>query len=194
MSTPGVKVGVSEEEKKLSYYKYFEQDLAPVPAEKIAILQGGPIAPEKCIPFEERNKFLKGEADEYANIGYGVAADGTGLVCNTTYMPGVTGEMLDWWFPWHSVGSDLRYKIWDPEDHYFARAYPASYVVDPNVPMNQKTWGVDTTSWRTSDRDRSSYSSASRDRQTLAMTKASLVQKTANLWSVQLEKAVVQLS
>ena len=58
-------------------------------------------------------------------------------------MPGVTGEMLDWWFPWHSVGSDLRYKIWDPEDHYFARAYPASYVVDPNVPMNQKTWGVD---------------------------------------------------
>ena len=55
MSTPGVKVGVSEEEKKLSYYKYFEQDLAPVPAEKIAILQGGPIVPEKCIPFEERN-------------------------------------------------------------------------------------------------------------------------------------------
>lgn len=37
MSTPGVKVGVSEEEKKLSYYKYYEQDLAPVPAEKIAI-------------------------------------------------------------------------------------------------------------------------------------------------------------
>ena len=28
MSTPGVKVGVSEEEKKLSYYKDFEQDLA----------------------------------------------------------------------------------------------------------------------------------------------------------------------
>ena len=40
MSTPGVKVGVSEEEKKLSYYKYFEQDLAPVPAEKIAIFTG----------------------------------------------------------------------------------------------------------------------------------------------------------
>ena len=54
MSKPGVKVGVSEEEKKLSYYKYFEQDLAPVPAEKIAILQGGPIAPEKCIPFGEK--------------------------------------------------------------------------------------------------------------------------------------------
>ena len=40
MSKPGIKVGVSEEEKKLSYYKYYEQDLAPVPAEKIAVLQG----------------------------------------------------------------------------------------------------------------------------------------------------------
>ena len=72
MSTPGVKVGVSEEEKKLSYYKYYEQDLAPVPAEKIAILQGGPIAPEKCIPFDERNKFLKGEDDEYDLIEAGL--------------------------------------------------------------------------------------------------------------------------
>ena len=58
-------------------------------------------------------------------------------------MAGVTGEMLDWWFPWHSVGSDLRYKIWDPEDHYFARADNAEYVCDPNVPVNEKTWGVD---------------------------------------------------
>mgnify|MGYP006964173643 CR=1 FL=1 len=109
-------------------------------------------------------------------------------------MPGVTGEMLDWWFPWHSVGSDLRYKIWDPEDHYFARAYPASYVVDPNVPMNQKHGTLITTSWRMLDRDLSSYSFASRDRQILAMMRASLVQKTVNLWSVQLGKAAVQLS
>ena len=109
--------------------KYYEQDLAPVPAEKIAVYRATDRS-RKMYPVDERNKFLKGEDDEYANIGFGVAADGTALVCNTTYMPGVTGEMLDWWFPWHSVGSDLRYKIWDPEDHYFARAYPASYVVD----------------------------------------------------------------
>lgn len=57
MSTPGVKVGVSEEEKKLSYYKYYEQDLAPVPAEKIAILQGGPSHRKNASQFDERNKF-----------------------------------------------------------------------------------------------------------------------------------------
>ena len=61
---------------------------------------------------------------------------------SATYMPKVTVEMLDWWFPWHSVGSDLRYKIWDPEDHYFARADRVDYVCDPNVPMREKTWGV----------------------------------------------------
>ena len=137
------RVGVSEEEKKLSYYKYYERPLAPVPQEKLDILNGGPAPAEAALPFEKKNLFLAGEHDGYCTVGYGITAQGTGFVCNTTYMPHVTGAMLNWWFPWHSVGSDLRYKIWDPEDHYFARAYPAAYVVDPAVPMHEKTWGVD---------------------------------------------------
>ena len=136
------KVGVSREEKQLPYYKYFEQDLAPVPEEKLAILKAGPQKEKKAVPFEQKDLFLAGKDDDYCQVGYGIMDDRTGFVCNTTYMQGVTGEMLDWWFPWHSVGSDLRYKIWDPEDHYFARADRADYVCDPAVPMNQKTWGV----------------------------------------------------
>lgn len=69
-------------------------------------------------------------------------ADGTDFVCNETYMPSVTSEMLDWCFPWNSIGSDLRYKIWDPEDHYFARADNAAYVCDPHVPVREKTWNI----------------------------------------------------
>ena len=34
----GKKVGVSKEEKALSYYKFFERDMANIPAEKIAHL------------------------------------------------------------------------------------------------------------------------------------------------------------
>lgn len=135
------RVGVSQEEKQLSYFKFFERDLAPVPEEKLQILAGGPSG-KPGVPFEQKQLFLEGKDTEYCQTGYGVHEDGTGFVCNTTYMPGVTGEMLDWWFPWHSVGSDLRYKIWDPEDHYFARADNAAYVCDPSVPMNEKTWGV----------------------------------------------------
>ena len=35
------KVGVSKEEKQLSYYKFFERDLAEVPQEKLDILNKG---------------------------------------------------------------------------------------------------------------------------------------------------------
>lgn len=135
------KVGVSHEEMALPYYKFFTRPLAEVPAEKLAVLAAGP-SPVRAVPFEDRNLFLKGEDKDFCQIGYGVAEDGTAFVCNETYMPGVTTEMMDWWFPWHSVGSDLRYKLWDPEDHYFARADNCAYVCDPAVPMREKTWGV----------------------------------------------------
>ncbi len=136
----GKKVGVSKEEKALSYYKFFERQMAAISEEKIKLID----APSEisAVPFEQRNLFLSGEDKNFCQIGYGVAEDGTGFVCNETYMPNVTGEMLDWWFAWHSVGSDLRYKIWDAEDHYFARADNAAYVCDEKVPVNQKTWGV----------------------------------------------------
>lgn len=136
----GKKVGVSKEEKVLSYFKFYEWDMAKIPAEKLALLD----APQNksAVPFEEKNLYLEGRDNDYAQVGYGTATNGTGFVCNETYMPDVTVEMLDWWFPWHSVGSDLRYKIWDPEDHYFARADKPDYVCNPDVPINEKTWGV----------------------------------------------------
>lgn len=139
----GENVAVTKEEQELPYYKYFTMPMAPVPEEKAALLNRPPRT--DVIPFDDRNKFLTGEdeAEGYCQIGFGIREDGTGFVANTTYMPGVSSEMMDWWFPWHSVGSDLRYKIWDHKDHYFARADNAAYVCDPAVPVNQKTWGVD---------------------------------------------------
>ncbi len=135
------KVSVTKEEQQLSYYKYFTREMAKIPAEKLEVLNGG-ASKVPAVPFTKKELFLKGEDQDYCQTGYGIMEDGTGFVCNTTYMPGVTGEMLDWWFPWHSVGADLRYKIWDPEDHYFAKAHDAAYVCDPAVPNREKTWGM----------------------------------------------------
>ena len=98
-------------------FKFFERNLARIPDEKLELLKAPQAVP--IVPFEHRNLFLRGEDKEYCQMGYGVAPDGTAFVCNETYMPGVLGEMLSWWTAWHSVGSDLRYKIWDSEDHYF---------------------------------------------------------------------------
>ncbi len=136
----GKKVGVSQEEKELPYFKYYQQKLAEIPSEKLDLLAEP--SETSAVSFEDRNLFLSGNDKDFCQIGYGVAENGTGFVCNETFMPGVRSEMLDWWFPWHSVGSDLRYKIWDPEDHYFARAEKADYVCDPSIPIKEKTWGI----------------------------------------------------
>lgn len=132
---------MTEEESKLSYAKYFDLPLAPIPQEKLDIWQGPAADPSTALPFEDRAKFQDAEVPGLEN-GFTVAPNGSGFVANTTFMPGVTAEMFDWWFGWHSVTSDLRYKIWDHDDHYYARADKPEYVKDPNVPLAQKTWGV----------------------------------------------------
>ena len=73
------KVGVSREEKQLPYYKYFEQDLAPVPEEKLAVLEAGSQKEKKAVPFDRKDLFLAGKDDDYCQVGYGIMDDGTGL-------------------------------------------------------------------------------------------------------------------
>lgn len=41
MQKAGAKVGVSKEEKQLSYYRFFEQKMADIPEEKLEILKSG---------------------------------------------------------------------------------------------------------------------------------------------------------
>ncbi|MGL5434664.1 MAG: DAPG hydrolase family protein [Lachnospiraceae bacterium] len=134
-------VALTDAEKQLSYVKYFNQELAEVPAEKLAVAAGPAADPSQALPLEDKNKFLAG-ADTGIQIGFCVMDNGLGYLANATFMPGVTVEMVDWWFGWHSVGSDLRYKLWDHDDHYHARADKPEYVTDPTVPNHQKTWGV----------------------------------------------------
>lgn len=135
-------VTLTEEEKKLPYVKYFNQELAPIPEDKLAIAAGAAADPAQILSVEDKNKFLAGE-DTGIQVGYGVAANGTGYVANKTFMPGVTAEMMEWWFAWHPITSDLRYKLWDHDDHYYARANKPEYILDENVPLREKTWGVD---------------------------------------------------
>lgn len=135
------KVELTQEEKELSYVKYYNRDLATVPKEKEDIGNGPALDFKEALKIKDKDLFLKGE-DKGAKIGFCVMEDGIGYVANSTFMKDVTVEMVDWWFGWHSVGSDLRYKIWDPEDHYYARADKPEYVLNPDVPLNQKTWGV----------------------------------------------------
>jgi len=111
------RVPITEEQKRLSYAKYYDKPLFTVPEEKLALLDS-PIDPKDALRIEDRNLlFEPGYLDK--EIGYCQVEDGTTYVANLTPMPGVTTEMFDWWFAWHGLG-ELRYTIWDPYDHYSA--------------------------------------------------------------------------
>jgi hypothetical protein len=50
-------------------------------------------------------------------------------------MPGVTGEMVDWWFDWHPREA-LRYRIWHPRAHLGNSVEPA------REPGGKAHWGT----------------------------------------------------
>lgn len=66
--------------------------------------------------FEEKNTVLL-RADLRQEVGYGRFSDGSYLVSMTCPMPGVTPEMIAWWFWWHPQ-ADERYQMWFPGEHY----------------------------------------------------------------------------
>ena len=49
-------------------------------------------------------------------VGFRQFQDGSWLVSMFCPMPGITKEMIDWWFWWHCQ-EDLRYQVWYPGDH-----------------------------------------------------------------------------
>ena len=135
-----VRLELNDSERKHSYSKYYDLPMTPVPEEKMAILAKGPIDPSLALRIEDRNDLFRPGYLE-CETGYCIMEDGTGYLANHTFMPGVTREMFEWWFAWHSV-EDLRYRIWDPEDHYYARNQNMERVLDASLPMRERTWGT----------------------------------------------------
>ena len=128
-------VVITEEERHLPYAKYFYQDMAPIPQDKLDIWHGPMADPALATPVERRSDFLD-EGRVALEVGFTVAPNGTGFVANSTFMPGVTPEMFDWWFGWHCVGPDLRYQIWDRDDHLQARAIQAARFQGTSISCN----------------------------------------------------------
>jgi hypothetical protein len=129
---------ITEEDRKKSYYKYYEMDMTPVPQEKIQMILKGQVDPAKALTIQNRNDlFLPGYLD--VEIGYCIMDDGTGFVANLTEMPGLTAEMFDWWFSWHGL-DNFRYTIWDPEDHFKAETQQREKALDPDLSFKERYW------------------------------------------------------
>jgi hypothetical protein len=88
-----------------------------------AALSAGPIDPQDALAVSEPERLLEPGYLETEN-GYCSKPDGTGFVAVRTPMPGVTREMIDWWFDWHPH-DPMRYRIWFPEAHFDISFEPA---------------------------------------------------------------------
>lgn len=85
-------------------------------------------------PFEDKNDILS-DPELQQEVGFRKMEDGTYLVSMVCPMPGITPEMLRWWFWWHPQG-DERYQVWFPGAH-FGIGYPKKqrhYFERPSCP------------------------------------------------------------
>ncbi|WP_238902003.1 MULTISPECIES: DAPG hydrolase family protein [unclassified Clostridium] len=133
-----VKVPIKEEDKSKSYFKYYDLEMTEAQKEKYDLVMRGAINPKDALRIQDRNDlFEPGYLD--CEIGYCVMEDGTGYVSNLTTMPGVTTEMFDWWFAWHGL-DNLRYTIWNPEDHYKAETQQRRKAKDNDLSYKERYW------------------------------------------------------
>lgn len=88
----------------------------------LAAIADAPIDPADALPREQLDRLLD-PAPLAAETGWCWLPDGTGHVAVRTAMPGVTGEMVDWWFDWHAR-DPVRYRVWHPSAHLGNRLDP----------------------------------------------------------------------
>ena len=94
--------------------EYIKMPNCTVPEDiQLSLKKGGSITPTD---FENKNMILSDTALQ-AEAGYTLLPDGRYLVSMYCPMPGVTKEMVEWWFWWHPQISD-RYKAWYPGEHF----------------------------------------------------------------------------
>ena len=68
-------------------------------------------------------------------VGYTQFPDGSWMVSMVCPMPGITKEMIDWWFWWHCQ-DNLRYQVWFPGDHISIKYHKKDkkYFERPTMP------------------------------------------------------------
>lgn len=131
---------LTEAEKRRPYAKYFYKELAEVPATDLEKVNAGPVDPSTVTIIQNRNDLMKpGYLD--VETGYTVMEDGSGFAATLVEMPGVTPEMLDWWFNWHPL-EGLRYAMWCPVAHTdISVKNPAQHLDSSGVPLKERNYG-----------------------------------------------------
>ncbi|MBN2160626.1 MAG: hydrolase [Spirochaetes bacterium] len=131
---------LSDDEKSRPYARYYYREPARVADDVLSAIESGPIDPADALPFERKNGLLD-PGYHAKETGYCFLPDGSCYVAVLTRMPGVTGEMLDWWFSWHAL-ENLRYKIWYPGSHTGIGVKERARLEDASIPFRERYWNT----------------------------------------------------
>jgi len=113
---------------------YLERPLASPDSEALAAIEAGPADPAAALPVDRIDRLLD-PAPLALETGWCRLPDGVRFVAVRTPMPGVSAEMVDWWFDWHPREA-LRYRIWHPLAHRDNSLEP------PASPGAKAHWGA----------------------------------------------------
>ncbi|GJC78863.1 phloretin hydrolase [Colletotrichum liriopes] len=123
--------------KDKTYAKYYNRDLyiyADIPQ-----YIREPMPAEGVLPITESRRLLEPGYHQHEN-GWCALPDGTAYVTSRTRFPGSTGDMVRWWFWWHSVEPE-RYALWFPYDHLSLRSSYADRLHRTDLSHTQKWLG-----------------------------------------------------
>ncbi|HEY6781245.1 MAG TPA: hypothetical protein VI111_09830 [Thermoleophilaceae bacterium] len=95
--------------------EYLTRPLTPPAPEVLAAIANGPIAAADALAWADVDRLLD-PSPLTVETGWCWLPDGVGYVAVRTAMPGVSGELVDWWFDWHAR-EPLRYRVWHPTAH-----------------------------------------------------------------------------
>jgi hypothetical protein len=118
--------------------RHWSTQTAPVSEQVEAALRSGPMDPADILPFSDINRLMDPGYHD-VETGYGYCPDGVQYAACLTAMPGVTAEMIDWWFAWHGL-HDVRYRIWFPPGHYGVRVEDPDKCRDSRLSYRERYW------------------------------------------------------
>ncbi|HEU4944892.1 MAG TPA: hypothetical protein VFT10_06985 [Solirubrobacterales bacterium] len=113
---------------------YLTRPLTPPDPAVLAEIGRGPIDPARAVEWRRIDRLLD-PAPLAVETGWCFLPDRAGYVAVRTTMPGVTGEMVEWWFDWHPRDPD-RYRLWHPRAHFGNSIEPAA------TPGAKPHWGA----------------------------------------------------
>ncbi|MBE6016365.1 MAG: hypothetical protein E7233_01985 [Lachnospiraceae bacterium] len=113
------------EEKALSYSKYMDLPIDPLPDNILEQINADPLQSDKVLPIERITHFFEHGFEE-TDFGFRILDDGVGYLAHYLYVPDLDMPKLGWWFGWSGQKPEsvpdgcgnIRYKIWCPPDHW----------------------------------------------------------------------------